>query len=70
MLYNMEKLVKKLKKSKSTIKICLDRYNIKRVVKNKVKLYDISIEEMEKIKYFLIYRSDLKYLQDSKKNVQ
>lgn len=70
MLYNMEKLIKKLKKSKSTIKICLDRYNIKRVVKNKVKLYDISIEEMEKIKYFLIYRSDLKYLQDSKKNVQ
>lgn len=67
MYYSIEQLIKKLKKSKSTITITLDRYSIRRIIKNKVKYYDISKVDMEKIKHFLKYRSDL---QEDKKYIK
>lgn len=58
MLYTMKQLVNKFHKSKATIRICLSRYGILKILKDKIAFYDISKENIKKIKYFLKYRKD------------
>ena len=54
MLYTMEQLKSKLKRSASFIKLCLMRFSIKqtRLAVTKQLAYDISKEKMEEIKEY------------------
>ena len=58
MLYTMEQLVNKLHKSKATISICLGRYGILKILRDKIAFYDISRENYKKIRHFLKYRQE------------
>lgn len=61
MFYTIKQLIRKFKKCKTCIRVCLDRYGIKRVVLPKTKqvVYDIPNDKMEKIKQFVTYRKDV-----------
>lgn len=63
MFYTVEKLMRKFHRSKASIRICLDRYGIRRVVKDKKIYYDISNIDIKKIEYFLRYRNE--YIQNT-----
>ena len=63
MYYTVEKLMRKFHRSKASIRICLDRYGIKRISKDKKIYYCLSNIDIKKIEYFLKYRNE--YIQNT-----
>lgn len=63
MFYTVEKLMRKFHRSKANIRICLDRYGIRRISKDKKIYYYLSNIDIKKIEYFLKYRKE--YIQNN-----